>query len=258
MVIKYENFINESNSDYINFNTTNLEQDFKMLNTKLFANKLDIVPLKWYKNKSKLGEMVFNVIQGVDANGKKYTKEEILGVKISTFYKLTRQQYLDVLAHEMIHVCISQQGIKDNDAHGRRFTAMKDDINRRFPEFNIKQSENANDYAVSTPDTKIPELGVLLFEMNENEYSIIVVAETIIEDRVLLDKFAEDFKKIIPKYFPRERSINLTAYKCRIPSLTTYKVKRVLNFSSLSMYEVSDSLLQQIQASSKIIDKRLK
>ena len=48
------------------------------------------------------------------SNGKKYVHETIKGVKISTFYQLTRQQYLDVLAHEMIHVCISQKGIKVN------------------------------------------------------------------------------------------------------------------------------------------------
>jgi hypothetical protein len=177
--------------------------------------------------------MVYNWQMATDENGRKYRKETIKGVKISTFYKLTRQQYLDVLAHEMIHVCISQKQIKDNDAHGRRFMAMMDEINRKFPEFNVKKSENANDYAVSTPDNKIKELGVLIFNTDNEDYTICVTSEKIIEDRALLENFAESFKRIIPQYFPRARTMTMTAYKCRIPALSSFKVKRKLNLSNL-------------------------
>lgn len=259
MIYNFEDFLNENKSDeYIDFKKTDMLSDYKMLNDKLFNSELDIVPLKWMKSKSKLGVMIFDRHIRRDSNGKKYVHETIKGVKISTFYQLTRQQYLDVLAHEMIHVCISQKGIKDNDDHGRRFTAMKDDINRKFPEFNVKQSENADDYAVSTPDNKIKELGVIVFKINEDDYSMIVTSEKIVEDRVLLENFSEKFKGIINMNFPKARTMSMTVYKARIPSLTKFKVKRTLSFKSLELFNISETLLKQIQASSKIMEVRLK
>jgi hypothetical protein len=259
MIFKFEDFLNENKVDsYIDFKTTDMLSDYKMLNTKLFNSELEIVPLKWMKNKTKLGVMSYNREIIIDSNGKKQVKETINGVKISTFYQLTRQQYLDVLAHEMIHVCISQKGIKDNNDHGRRFTAMKDDINRKFPEFSVKQSENADDYAVSTPNNVIKELGAIVFKINEDDYSIIVVNEKMVEDRVLLDGFAEKFKGIISMNFPTARTMTMTVYKAKIPALAKFKVKRTLSFKSLELFTLNDTLRKQLEASSKIMEVKLK
>jgi hypothetical protein len=258
MVRRFEQFIKESiDNQYIVPKTINLESDFNMLNGKLFNNELEIVPLKWFKSKKVLGLCHLEVDYIVSRFGKKRkVSEKAVGISISSFYELTYQQYLDVLAHEMIHLCIAQKGIKDDNDHGRRFYAMMDDINRRFKEFNIKQSEDADLYAVSTPNNKIKELGVLLFNIDNNDYSITVVSEKIIEDRVLLEEFTEKFKKIVPTYFPRAKTMFMTAYKCRIPALSKFKVKRALNLN-LELFTLTDTLKQQIEASSKIIEKKL-
>lgn len=258
MVYRFEDFLNENNNngDYIDFKKTNMLSDYRMLNTKLFGNELEEIPLSFFKSKKVLGLCHLDNIYKTSPYGrKKLISSKATKIRISNFYKLTRQQYLDVLAHEMIHQYIAQNGIKDNNSHGRRFHAMMDDINRKFPEFNIKQSELADDYAVSTPNTKVKELGVLIFN-EDGKHSIMVINEKMVEDRVLIENFAETLKKNAYRLFPRAKEVTMTTYKVSIPSITSYTVKRTLN--SLELASINDTLLKQIEASSKIMEVRLK
>ncbi len=263
MIKKFDEFLNENNSDnYIDFSTTNLEEDFKLLNSKLFGNQLETVPLKWMKSKNKLGVMRTNTKWEVSRSGrKKKIEEEIVGVGISTFYKLTRQQYLDVLAHEMIHVWISQMNIKDNKDHGRRFISMMYDINRRFDSFNVKPSEDSSYYAVNTPDDKVKEMGVLLFETNKDNF-MLVTSEKAIEDRVALDEFIEKTKKRITSgaILYEYNSIQCTAYKVKIKAITTFKYMRDFNSKTFTIVSLEDlpELEKQIKANNQIVSVKMK
>ena len=57
-----------------------------------------------------------------------YTKEHT--ISISKYYDRTEKQYDNTLIHEMIHLYISQNDIKDNGNHGRRFKAECARINK--------------------------------------------------------------------------------------------------------------------------------
>lgn len=50
----------------------------------------------------------------------------------------------------MIHVWLEQLGVREKDPHGSKFIAKVNELNARFPKFNIKRRrENAADYTVA-------------------------------------------------------------------------------------------------------------
>lgn len=217
-------------------NSIDMQKDFDSLNAKMFDGKLKIVPLRWMRTKDKLGVMAYD-----DAGKIKY-------VGISDFYKITRQQYLDVLAHEMIHVWLEQSGIRERDPHGPRFLEKVKELNGRFPEFNIKKTENAADYAVS--GKKSNEYGVIIFEEDNDKFSVVVVNKSTIEDQKAIEEFIDGFKKYALFKF---RKMTVDIYKSKDPELTKFKIKKSLSLRSMELFVIKPELVDQIKSSGELI-----
>jgi hypothetical protein len=222
-------------TEYIDFQKTKLEDDFKFLNKLMFDNKLKLVELKWFKNKNKVGLMSH--------------KDNEQVISISTFYKMTRKQYLSVLAHEMIHAFMVQQNIKDNGDHGRQFTKILNELNRKHPDYDIKPTENAEFFTVNTTQKK--PSGMILFHVGKDDYMGILVSDAIINDKSILNKFIDDLKAYIKRtplnIFKDYKFVNMEFYKCDNPDLLSFKMKRKLSLSDLQFFDITDAMLMKVR-----------
>lgn len=235
----------KESADTFDHKTTDMKKDYDMLNTKMFGGKLRPVRLKWMINKSKVGIMTYN-------------GTEIDYVGISTFYKMTRQQYLDVLAHEMIHVYLDQMNLNEKDHHGPRFMAMVKDLNARFPEFDIKKSENAEFYNVSKASGKT--YGVLLFS-HDGQYDGVIIDSKLLYDGVTLDTFGQSITRYMlnpMNVFRLYKNLTLDFYNCDLPDLAKFTVKRTLTLNSLTLFMVKPELAQMIKSGQLIKSIKLK
>lgn len=206
----------------VDYKTLDLQADFDMLNKLMFDNSLKRVPLRIMNTKNVVGLMSYDKTSG---------ERKVKDIGISNFFKMERQEYLNVLAHEMIHLWMEQNGIYERDPHGRKFLAKVAELNAKFPEFNIKKSENAGDYNVSSEKNK--EYGVVIFD-EAGVYSIVVVQPSVVEDEKALDDFIEGIKKYASHKFVK--SLNINIYKSKYSDLSKWKVKKSLSLNSLALY----------------------
>lgn len=203
--------------DFVDYKKLDLRADFDMLNKLMFDGKLRPVRLRIMTTKNVVGLM-------------SYDGQSVKDIGISNYYKMERQEYLNVLAHEMIHLWLEQNGVREKDGHGPKFMAKLKELNERFPEFSIKKTENAGDYDVS--GERSGEYGALVFD-EDGVFSIVVVQPSIVDDSAGLDKFFDDFKKYALHRF---RKLTVGVYRSDYPDLQKWKVKRKLSLSNLELY----------------------
>lgn len=127
----------------------NLDEMFDVLNKKLFDGELKKIPLVWKTMRGSGGHLKSHRIG-------KYGKETPDYIAISDFYKKSEQQLLDTLAHEMVHLWIVQNEIRDDSYHGYRFVQKMKEINAKgIVKIDLKDDvsdiEVANDKELSKP-----------------------------------------------------------------------------------------------------------
>lgn len=239
----YENF----KTEYIDINKTDLKKDFDYLNKLMFDNKLIPIKLEWFKNKNIIGLATF-------------VGNQAESIKISIFFKMTRKQYMEVLAHEMVHVFMHQQGINDSTVHGNKFIKFINDLNKKFPEFNIKPTEDASYYTVNN-NIKKP-IGVIVFTLDDNDYMGIFVDRNIIDNSEILSKFVADIQKYIERVpnniFVRNKKVVMDFYKGDNPELSKFKIKRVLSMSNLQFSDIKEQDLMKIQEGELLQNVKIK
>ena len=120
-----------NDKDVIDFNNINLTSEFNKLNDLLFRGEITPIPIRWGMDKNLIGTVYY----AKDESG----KEIIRGLRMSRFYDLTYVQFKNTLAHEMIHVYLSQQGIEHE--HDEPFLKEMNRINGMGLGFNITVSE---------------------------------------------------------------------------------------------------------------------
>lgn len=232
----------ESEGSHINPAQTDMQADYDMLNKKMFDGELPRVPLRWMSTKNVVGLMSYD------------EDRKIRDVGISTYYKLNRQQYLDVLAHEMIHVWMEHKGIRERDPHGPKFLAKVKELNDRFPEFSIKKTENAADYEISGK-VKIKEYGVVLFDEGEECGIVVVDPASIVDDEKVVNDFIEGIKKYALYRF---KKLTLRIYKSSHPDLPKFKMKKSLSLKSLALYDIKKESADEIKKSTLVREEVLK
>lgn len=224
----------------------NLEEYFDMINSELFNNEVEKVPLELFKNKSKVG-LTTSVGDKVES------------IKISTFYKMTEQQLIEILAHEMIHAYIVQQKIKDNGHHGSKFMKMMNDINKKNDKINIKPTEDASYYTVNN-NIKKP-IGVILFIYDDSTIDGIFIKNTIINNKKEIENFINDiqnYSETPNNIFNNYKSVSIEFYKCDNPELSKFKIKNKLNLRNLSLFEINDGILMKIKEGELINSIKIK
>ena len=102
-----------------------ISEKFEKYNNLYFNGSLKTPKFKISNSKRALGTL--SISRRLNFYGG-YTKEHT--ISISKYYDRTEKQYDNTLIHEMIHLYISQNDIKDNGSHGRRFKAECVRINK--------------------------------------------------------------------------------------------------------------------------------
>ncbi len=225
---------------------TDIQTDFDILNKKMFNGEIERVPLKWIKTKYKLGVVTHTKDGGIDYLG------------ISTFYDITRQQYLNVLAHEMIHVYMIQKGIMEKDHHGPKFMEFLNRINAEHPEFNLSKSNNALDFKVAPKEKTSPDAGtygVVLFDLGNNDLSVVVVNQKAIQDESQMNTFMDYIIKHGRILFPRTKNGTVEVYLSDHPDLSKFKVKRSLSLRSMELFVISEKMVEEIREDGELVIK---
>lgn len=239
--MKYIRDISLFEGEHIDHNNIDLRAEFDHINSRLFDGKVKPVPLRWMNSKNTVGLMSYD------------EDNNIRDIGISYYYKMSLQEFRNVLAHEMIHAYLEQTGVRERDAHGPRFTRMREELNRKFPEYNIVKSENAEDFEVSS-HARIKEYGVAIFDEVE-AVSIVVVPVNLITDQNL-SEFFEWVKKYGLHTF---RKLTVSVYKSNHPELAKFKIKKSLTPKSMAMYTITPELAEEIKkAGTLVVEEKFK
>lgn len=105
-------------------------------------------------------------------------------LQISNSYRLTASQADDVIVHEMIHLYIVSQGLKDTSSHGYHFRRCMDSINRRFG-MNISITDTTRkDLSDSSPSASgsTTYYYIVLADLTDGRRMIASVARTCLHD----------------------------------------------------------------------------
>ncbi len=105
-----------------------LRNRFELFNEQYFGNMLPVPQLKVGNARTQLGSL-------------RYRKERrLLGrtrftdftLTISAFYDLPQEEIDDTIIHEMIHLLIASQNVKDDSPHGRLFRQKMNELNGKY------------------------------------------------------------------------------------------------------------------------------
>lgn len=128
-------------NDKLDLNNVNLYTEFQKLNQSLFGGNVPEVPMKWSRRKTALGHVKFQ---------RSLNTGQVKNIELwmSTFFDITYRQFLNTLAHEMIHVLLETSPNPPYLPHGREFHREADRINAMGLGFNITET-NGEDLAMS-------------------------------------------------------------------------------------------------------------
>lgn len=95
---------------------------FNEWNEKAFDNKLPMPHFYLMKTKTTLGLFSCRNIMG----------ENVYRIGITIFFDRDIDSYINTIVHEMIHLHIKYNDIKDTSSHGKVFKQIANDFNKRF------------------------------------------------------------------------------------------------------------------------------
>lgn len=213
-----------------------LETEYDRLNEELFNGKLERIPIKWEKVKNSGGRVVYTYqkINGVETN-----KIQYLGM--SSYYEKTYKDFLNILAHEMIHVYIIQNNIKDTDTHGVIFRKMMDEINSKG--YNINIYDDVTGRKMTNVDNlKSPVAVVMVYDVTSDVKSIAVLDYKIYNPNIVesIEKALTRLSKIYNKKYDL---IIVYTYNGKLRKYTIKRTLKVLETVSIDD-ELWDELLQ--------------
>jgi hypothetical protein len=145
----------DTDKEYIDVTTKLLKQEYDYLNGKFFGNKLGNYPLKINKKKTAAG--LTNLSVSYNGSDKVYT---VTSVEISIWQHVTMAALRSVIAHEMVHVYMAENGIEAG--HGPAFVSEMNRINGSKPGFEIQLTRKVDDTEVAFKGGK--KYGVFLLK----------------------------------------------------------------------------------------------
>lgn len=176
--------INEKKSTFINFKTFDLEKWYDKLNKELFSNKLKKVPLRWNQAEKELGVVRWD---------EKTKTVHHLG--ISQRFKLTQEELLSVLAHEMIHIWQVQNN--KTDGHGKNFEREMERINKKSKwGIQVLTQQPMNHLKMNNPDLSKP-FGFIILKDAANKYKICIFDQNKVDVNNLLTMVQQNKKGTI-------------------------------------------------------------
>jgi hypothetical protein len=232
-------FLNEfheyRDDEFINVGDISLQNEYDKLNTQLFNNYLSKVPLEWSNRKRALGHVKY---LGNRQSGEINVKH----LAMSNFYKMTYRQFKDVMAHEMIHVKLFENGDyrRESSSHGYIFLREADRINLMGLGFKITPV-NTEDLTVSdkTRENIKPLIGIIL-NFDGKYYVGVTTPNTYIAEQDNLNNLFNNFIK-----YKKYRNIEVTYVETKNPELLQVPVKRTFA-RGIPYMSLSDELLGEL------------
>lgn len=229
-------FISEDQSDdeIIDFDNINLQQEFNKLNNQLFDNEVPDVPLKWSKRKTALGHVKIQVNR---------VTRVILNMELwmSTFFAVTYRQFLNVMAHEMIHVYLNTENIANAyNPHGREFMREADRINGMGLGFNITKT-NGEDLAISDKTKlNVKPLIAIIYDF-DGQYNVGVTTPNVYQRD--FDRLVKILQSAVNR--GKYNRIELNVIETKNPQLLKYTIQRSFQ-RSVGHAPISDKLLEEL------------
>ena len=167
-----------TDDEIVDFDEIDLQDEYNTLHDLLFGGKLQPVQMIWNTRRSAHGT--------VKAQRNRRTGEIIIkSLGISKFLDVPYKVFKDTLAHEMIHVCLLQQGI--NDGHGYRFKSEMYRINSMGLGFNVSVTLDSSSFELSKhAQAKAKELVFFLIDTDRNKNMLVVTTLNIFQKEGLL------------------------------------------------------------------------
>lgn len=169
--------------DEVDYTKINLQKEYDHLNRLLFNDELPTVKLKWDKKKGAAGHVrhVRNRMTGAVT---------IQHLSISVFRRTTYREFLDVLAHEMIHVHNIVNSLQEKmfDAHGTYFIKEMNRINSSGYGFNVTITKDSHALSGVSSHVKLNKpLIICLFTMSGKSNIIVMSQNTWLSQAEVLE-----------------------------------------------------------------------
>ena len=223
----YQQFLVESKNDF------DIATEFDKYNRLIFNNTLTRdFPCIFKKDKHLMG-----FVQVKYVNLKMYVNKLVL----TSFYKLSHEQYVNLLVHEMIHVELAQNQVDEKDSHGPKFIKRMDQINKDF-NLNITKLGDRTNLTTNTKKKLIQfvimnGVGLMVYKKPMSESDRIEFMEDI--------QYTADFRqKDIKLEFGESDSVELSRFIIARTSKTA--VNRVYNFNGIVKRSISNVPLKEV------------
>ncbi|MDE6370794.1 MAG: SprT-like domain-containing protein [Duncaniella sp.] len=156
-----------------------IEQLFDGFNLRMFGGRLPRVPIVITDARTFLGQCCSKVRAGADGENEHFD----FVLKFSNHLDLAKGTVEDTVIHEMIHLFIHYNGLKDTSAHGHLFKALMHSINvgygRNLTVSHRATPEEKGMQAAAVPVGKGRWHVVALIELNDGKAGIKVLPRTI-------------------------------------------------------------------------------
>jgi hypothetical protein len=200
----------------------NLQTEFDYINKIAFNNELRPIKLQFVKTRASGGKLVSQVTRD---RFRRIIDEKIISLDISTYYSRSLEQYRNILAHEMIHLWIAQNKLRDDSHHGYIFQKKMRELNKLGFDINLKDDAFDQEQTDMTPLNK-PVILVLINNVTDDKSSIAVMDYSLFTDenvesirdtieytagkRQYLLSFIESTDRFFEKY-PKTRKFKYTS-----------------------------------------------
>lgn len=146
-----------------------IAEKFSIFNADYFGGLLPTPAFGLSRSKSRLGSMSYRLNRRLFRTVKSnYT------LRITTAFDMTERQAENILLHEMIHLHIASQGLRDTSSHGKIFRSIMQNLNRQYG-WEITVSTSPDNFLPAKRQTKKKMRLVLLLRHQQAGCIISVV-----------------------------------------------------------------------------------
>ena len=231
-----EGIYNHDKDMIVDQHNINLQHEYDNLNHILFNNELKKILLKWSSLKN-VGAKVVSI--GIKNKPETW---EIQRMEVSTFMEVTYENFINILAHEMVHVYLIQNHKAEfGGGHGLFFQQEKDKINKMGHGIHVTNTEDITTGRISS-NIKGKTVGVVLFPEKHN---IQIYDEKSMPDIIkTYNDFPESWKE-------RNKVIFILSDN---KELMKYPIKRGYKYGQkFFTYPIEKSLFDELHKTGKVI-----
>ncbi|MDO4161108.1 MAG: SprT-like domain-containing protein [Prevotellaceae bacterium] len=212
-------------------NVAQLSEWFAEYNAKYFADKLPLPTIAIGRSRTRLGSMEWkSQRKWLLKTSESYT------IRISNYYDMEEKEFKNVLLHEMIHLQIVSQHMKDTSPHGKIFRQRMKEINADGWNITVSTKMSEAQKASTTRKRKRQRL-ILAITTHSQKYLLSVVSPKYAREINRILRLAPDVKShswfvSSDDYFssfptvrtPKGRCVTKEIYEEKTASMTPFEL----------------------------------